>query len=281
MRLLEINLGRPLVRGGLTLFPIWNGAATAARDYGIGGEHVRVDERAGAAVVGELVATNTGPRPELVLAGELLEGGQQHRVAARSVIIDAGAAVVLDVRCVEEGRWSGTRSHSRSGRRAPVSVRAADGQSAVWERIRRYEQLHGATETHSVLEATRSTASAAAALVRGVRPLPFQTGLLVGIAGQPLIAEVFDSPMTLRHVWRSLLRSAAMDAVHAPAIPTPGRRARRFVERLDAVPVQQREAGNGTAIEGRSEYVRLDALVWQGRAVHSVASSVRHELVSA
>ena len=131
-QLLDLHLGRPLTRRGLTLFPLWNGGAVVKRGYELHSEQVRVDERAGAPVVGELVATNHGTRPAVVLAGELLEGGQQHRVAVRSVVIDGGAAVVLDVRCVEEGRWSGLRSHHRTGRRAPVSVRGADGQAAVW-----------------------------------------------------------------------------------------------------------------------------------------------------
>lgn len=90
MKLLDLHLGEPLHRGALSLFPVWNGAAVASRGYDLRTSDLDVSERAGSAVVGELVVTNAGKRPALLLEGELLEGGQQHRVCSRSVLIDAG-----------------------------------------------------------------------------------------------------------------------------------------------------------------------------------------------
>jgi len=281
MKLLDLHLGRPLVRGGLTLFPVWNGAAITRRGYDLNNDSVSVSERSGASVVSELVVTNNGPRPVVVLAGEILQGGQQNRVAIRSVVVDRQQALVLDVRCVEEGRWSGSGTHRRTGRRAPVSVRTAGDQSAVWDRVRQSEQEYGATDTHSLVDATHDAAAQAAALISGVRPLAFQCGVLVGISGQPLALDVFDSPRTLAAVWDDLLLSAAVDAVQSPAIPTPGRRARRFLDRLLEVPVPTASPGSGSNVRGSSPYVRLDSLVWKGRAVHTSASNVRHELVGA
>ena len=63
------HLGKPLTRGALTLFPIWNGNAVGSRGYDLSGSSVTVAERAGSAVVAELVITNTGARPSLVLGG--------------------------------------------------------------------------------------------------------------------------------------------------------------------------------------------------------------------
>lgn len=56
MTLLDLHLGRPLTRGALTIFPVWDGHAVPDRGYDLGGEHVTVAERAGHAVVAELVA---------------------------------------------------------------------------------------------------------------------------------------------------------------------------------------------------------------------------------
>jgi len=279
VKLLDLHLGRPLVRDGLTLFPVWNGAAVTRRGYELHSQHLAVAERAGQPVVSELVVTNNGARPLVVLAGELLEGGQQHRLAARSTIVERGEAAVLDVRCVEEGRWSGDHTHRRSGRVAPVSGRGAADQLAVWNHVRHYEQTYGATATHSVLDATTAPDAAARRLVADLRPLAFQCGVLVGIGGQPLLLDVFDSPRTLTAVWRDLLLSAALDAVAAPPVPTPGRRARRFLERLATVPLEPQSGSTATILS--SDHVRLEALVWQGRAVHTVATNIRHELVSA
>ena len=275
---LDLHLGRPLHRGALTLFPVWNGSAVAARGYDLRSPLLSVAERTGSPVVGELVVHNAGHRPALLLGGELLEGGQQHRVAARSVLVGAGSSYVLDVHCVEQGRWSGASTHARSGHRAPTSVRAADGQAAVWAEVGRYEQRYGTSATHSLLDATRQARPVDTA---DLRPLPFQAGVLVGVAGQPLLLEVYDSPRTLAHAWPSLLRSVALDAAGAPAVPTPGRRARRFLEQVHGVRPHGSPAGEGTGLSGRTPYARLDALLWRDRAVHAVAINPRHELVAA
>ncbi|WP_219417777.1 ARPP-1 family domain-containing protein [Pseudonocardia nigra] len=227
-------------------------------------------ERAGSTIVGELVVTNTGLEPALVLEGELLEGGRQHRVAARSVVVEPGRSAVLEVRCVEEGRWGGAGGHVRGGRRAPVRVRAATGQHEVWDRVRRY----GDSATASLLETTRGADAQAAALVRELRLLPFQSGVLIGIGGSPVLLEVFDSPLTLAQVWDGLLHAAAVDAVGRPAVTTPGRRARCFAEEVKRVP--RNAHGHGATGEAR-----VSVLGWRGRAVQTVAINPRHELVTA
>jgi hypothetical protein len=151
----------------------------------------------------------------------------------------------------------------------------------VWERVRRYELRYRGNATHSLLEATDRVERAAATLIAGLSPLPFQTGVLIGIGGQPLVLEAYDSPQTLAHVWDDLLRAAAVDAVHARAVPTPGRRARRFVQRMTEVPLAPISGGIGSCGRGTTPYVRMSVLAWRGRAVHTVAINQRHELVAA
>lgn len=251
---------------------MWNSAAVADPGYLIDPAALAVSERSGAAVVGELVVENPTDRPALLLAGELLEGGQQHRLAARSTLVEPGASQVLPVRCIEQGRWHGDRSHRRSGRRVPLTVASAGGQGETWGRIRRMEDAFSAGgDTHYLGDALVDADWRAAELVRGLEPLPFTSGVLIAVGGQPLHLEVFDSPGTLAAAWPHLLQAAAVDALSAPPVPTPGRRARRFldgVRRLSA-------AGGGWRMEG----LTLETLVWNGRTVHATATNRRHELV--
>ncbi len=277
MTLLNLHLGRPLTRGALTIFPLWDGHAVPARGYDLGGEHVTVAERAGDAVVAELVVTNTGSIPVLVLEGELFEGGQQHRVAARTVLVGAGASQVLDVRCVEQDRWSGAAGHARSGRRAPLSVRTAHDQAQTWERVHHFEQRYRASATGSLLEATRDAEQHAAGLVRGVRPLPFQCGVLLCLGGQPAQLESYDCPATLTAVWDALLHAAALDALALPAIPTPGRRARRFLDRISRLPLTANDAGLGQLLHGECAQARVESLRWHDRALHTIAVNPRQQ----
>jgi len=277
MTLLDLHLGRPLARGALTIFPVWDGHAVPDQGYDLGGEHVTVAERAGHAVVAELVVTNTGSRPVLVLEGELFEGGQQHRVAARAVLVGAGASQVLDVRCVEQGRWSGAAGHARSGRRAPLSVRSALDQSQTWERVSRFEQRYRTSATSSLLEATRDADQQAAALVRGLRPLPYQGGVLLCLGGQSAQLESYDCPRTLAAVWDALLHAAALDALALAPVPTPGRRARRFLEQVGQLPLTGSAASVGQLLQGDGPQARIESLRWHDRVVHTVAVNPRHQ----
>ena len=229
-------------------------------------------------MVSELVATNLGGRPSLMLAGELLEGGHQHRVAVRTTMVEPAHSAVLDVRCVEQGRWSGSGGHRQSGRRAPVSLRGVSDQGEVWQRISRHEQRHGSAPTHSVLATLDVVRTRAAGLVAGLRPLPFQSGVLIGVAGRPMLLETFDAPATLAQVWDELLLSAAFDALDAPVRPMEGWRAREFVSRVTSLPLQKRPDG---ALHGAGEWGPVEGLVWNGRVVHVVASNARHELAGA
>lgn len=60
---MDLHVGNPVVRGALTLFPVFNGEAVHTRGYDLGASALEVAERAGAPVVGELVVTNRGRRP--------------------------------------------------------------------------------------------------------------------------------------------------------------------------------------------------------------------------
>ena len=52
---LDVHVGRPLVRGGLTLFPVWNGRAVTSRGYDVHSPAVQVQELAAGPSVGQLV----------------------------------------------------------------------------------------------------------------------------------------------------------------------------------------------------------------------------------
>ena len=106
-----LHVGQGTYSAGLTLFPVWVGAP-AWPGVLVGAQPgVTVAEREGSPVVGELVVTNGRPDPVLLLEGEMLEGGWQNRTLARSVLLAPGKRSVVDVCCVEQGRWGGAAAH--------------------------------------------------------------------------------------------------------------------------------------------------------------------------
>ena len=124
MKLLDLHLVQPVVGDALTVFPVWGGASVTRRGYDLSLTDLTVERRTGHAAISELVVTNKGRRAALVLEGELLEGGRQVGVAARSMLIQPGETQVLEVRCVQQGRWAGSRANVSTGRRSFPRLRS-------------------------------------------------------------------------------------------------------------------------------------------------------------
>ncbi|MGF9755059.1 DUF6569 family protein [Microvirga sp. 0TCS3.31] len=282
--MMELHVGRGNTRGAMTVFPLWTTSG------GVGGyttlaKHVDVSEVDSRPDVGTLMVGNLGNRPALVLEGQLFEGGWQHRMSMRSLLVGVHQRIPVEVACVEHGRWSGERQQRSRGRRATPYVRDAargggDVQGEVWNRVARH--------TDGTLNLTGSLVEhldrAAAGLTdwSDLRPLPGQSGVLIGIGGQPYVAEVFDSPYTLRRQFAAIVEAAALDAQWAPGVETPGRRARRFAERCGALRAELvGPAGIGQEVRGRSAYVDATSLRWEGRDVHTRLSNVRHPMLAA
>lgn len=281
----HFHVGRGRTRGALTVFPIWAEVAYPV-SYSMDHARARVEELPDGPSVGSLAVTNTADVPLLLLEGQLLEGGWQNRMVAQSTLLAPGIEVPLEVVCVEQGRWHGAAGHEARGRRASIRVRSGlrvgDRQGQVWRRVAEYETSFGPSETSSYLDHADRAEVRARDLVRGLRPFPGQVGVLIGLAGQPLVAEVFDTPRMLARQFAEIVRAAAVDAIGLPPIETPGRRARRFLYRADLVePQPAGRAGIAEAVRGRTDFVEVSGLVWNDHPLHTVLTNPRHDLVLA
>jgi hypothetical protein len=223
-------------------------------------------------------------------------------VLLHDVAVARGVHQLVDVACVEQHRWGGNRDQRPGRRVAPVAVRGATyglrptdqprpdvqrgrraDQGDVWRRVARYERMHGASVTSSLVEVAARLDAEVQAIVALVRPLPGQRGVLIGVGGHPVLLEVFDHPRTLAEQWAGILGSVWMDAHAAPPVPTTGHRARVFVQRVSGTPMQTvDEAGagrrlvveDGPLVSGRG--LALGATV-----VHAAVLNARHDLVLA
>ena len=281
----QFHVGRGTTRGALTVFPIWAEVAYPV-SYTMNHSLARIGERPDGPNVGSLTVSNAADIPLLLLEGQLLEGGMQHRMVAQSTLFAAHSELPLDVVCVEQGRWHGAGGHAARGRRASARVRFGlrgdDRQHEVWRRVAGYDARLGANATSSYVEHADRAEARVRDLVRGLRPFPGQMGVLIGLAGQPLTAEIFDSPRMLAHEYDGIIQAAAIDAIGLPPFETPGRRARRFMDRAAQVtPHAVGAAGIADAVLGRTEYVDFSGLRWDGRELYTLLTNPRHEFVLA
>ncbi len=109
---------------------------------------IEIIEEPGDGEVDTLQVHNVGPKPILLLSGDLLLGGKQDRVVAKDTIVPPGKTAKIPVFCVEPGRWSGESKHFSYGDTSvPLSVKkeAAFGdQEKVWAGVGEFNAMAGA-----------------------------------------------------------------------------------------------------------------------------------------
>ncbi|UTT62583.1 ARPP-1 family domain-containing protein [Microcella humidisoli] len=246
-----LHVGQGTHHAGLTIFPVWVDAPRIGMlDWAPAS--LRIAERADGAAVDTLEAENLADRSLVALEGDLLEGGWQNRMLARSMVLAPRERRALPALCVEQGRWGGGTEHTAGGRRASLVVRYGDEaaqhrvsdeferhdrQSRVWHRIDAIEQRLGRSETRSFTHQLDRQS------IRVPRMIDGQRGVIIGIGGRIMGLELFCSGSGLRSRYAGIVQSAAVDARLADPVATPAERARAFVRALQGRRLHGGEAG--------------------------------------
>jgi ARG/rhodanese/phosphatase superfamily protein len=284
----DLHVGHGITLGPVTMFPVW-ADAVPLRDVVTGtAARVGVTELPDGAAVPHLTVTNLGSKPALLLEGELLEGGLQTRALAFDLLIAPRTSAVVDVACVEQGRWGGASSHARRARRASASVQhrlrgdKTSRQLDVWASVARFDRATGPTSTGSFADHLDRVAEKD---VEAARVLPGQTGVIIGVAGWPVTIELFGSPSALLAHLPGILAAARLDALLAGrAEPVPASRARRFAAAVTGLPLDFTpvHAGDGHAAAGHADSVAARGIATpDGALAHLSALNLRHELIGA
>ena len=293
----------PIRQGNLTIFPVV--AATShdtteflTLDEGLRSGAVEVTEASHAVgmvrghqrhdyrgdQVNKLYLVNDSKRPLLLLAGEIVTGGNQDRIVGKDLIIPAGEESDLDVFCVEHGRWTGASAKfSAVGGIAQPNIRVEamgnQNQGNVWEQVNNAKQA--LSETVEVRDAAPSVQTemttttsyakvvnndaAKKAVDKVAAPIEHSyesaihhlsnahaLGVVVAVDGRIVWADVFASTELLEKYWPKLARSYA-----AQAVETDGSRERVTVQAaqgfLDQVEGQHQESDSDPGVYRSTE----------------------------
>ncbi len=247
-----LHVGQGTHHAGLTVFPVWVDAPRiGSLDWAP--DALRISERAEGASVDTLEAQSLATRPLVALEGDLLEGGWQNRMLARSMVLAPRERRELPALCIEQGRWGGAADHRAGGRRASLVVRYGDEsahdrlvselqrddrQSRVWHRIDAIEQRLGRSETRSFTHQLDRQS------IRPPRLIDGQRGVIIGIGGRIMGLELFCSGSGLRSRYAGIVQSAAVDARLADPVATSAERARAFARALQGRRLHGGEVGD-------------------------------------
>jgi hypothetical protein len=313
-----LRLAPRQVRGGLALWPLLRGASAPAAEGDAGPAAppsppphiplaealeaglVQLDEVSEAGSVPFVRVANQGPVPVLVLFGEELAGAKQDRVANASFLVPAEASVVLDVSCVEYGRWQRPSAGALRRFRAPgrvvsqalrrkmaakVAVSRSRGGRFVADQLEVWDEIETRLERAAVEAPTRAYADYAqsrrrhvAQAAEGFALVPGQVGFVAALGAAVAGLEAVGRADVFARVFPALLRSYAIDAVElagedpgaarghdaAPAASLDAACA-AFLDALARAPAEAgRSLGLGSDLRLQGERVAGCALEWGG-----------------
>ncbi len=244
-----------------------------------------VTERA-QATVPALIVENRGATPVLLLAGEILVGGKQHRVVIEDILLAPKSGPRdLAVYCVEQGRWAGRSgdfvskgSFAAPQLRARVMDRADQGR--VWAEVHRYARSAKAaspTESYQAIYDNPDVKAHQRAIESAVGPAaaPAAHGAAV-FAGEAFVGlDLFQSPDLFARQWPKLLRAHALEVYgRATTAPLDDKSRRREVDDLlrraaRAQGALRENPGLGRLFEFRLEAARGSALIVDAEVVHT------------
>jgi len=301
-RLDSVEIGLAATFGELTVWPLLGGGRAPDYDLldrAIEAGSARVTELGGGRVP-ELLFTNDGDRPVLLVDGEELIGAKQNRSLNISILAPARAALTIPVSCMEAGRWSDEDGEQfqrsthlmaaglRMSRLEQVSDALADSggiarrsdQSAVWEEI---DTLHAAleapSETSALNDAYTQYSTQLSKYVNALTPAGGACGAIFAIRNGRHGLELFDAPSTFSALNPKVIRSWALEAIAAQQRPRKAgskvdfdprilldRLARRRCRAYDAVGL-----GADVRLRRRSSRLQGAALVVGDRVLHFAA----------
>jgi hypothetical protein len=241
------RVGAPKRAGNLTLWPLLRAQTVASEPSprftllcdALESDDVVVSEVDAEGSVPHLRLLNRGRLPLLVLFGEQLIGAKQNRVSNATFLIPPWQELVIDVSCVEKGRWS---ARAAAPRRA---VRTAASASLLSQRIRRsmassiryslgasrgfhadqanvWAQVSDSLASESVRSPTSSYSEYVASLAPrleqirdAIPPSRDQLGFVAAINDELVGLEAIGAASAFTRMYPSLLDAYATDALYA------------------------------------------------------------------
>lgn len=243
-RVLDANsvLGTPVTYKNLTVIPV-----LARKDIKDARNYLTLDEAfAGKLVkvrelddesVNSLSLENLSDRPMFVMSGEVILGGKQDRIIGKDRLIPPKTAEIVDVYCVEHGRWTeegGSRNFRSAKTLAHTDLRnkaSYEDQSEVWNEVAKKNAARGTendTDTYRAVTKDKDAEKRANAYRDHIEPALDKTehaermiGIVVAQDGVIIGVESFGTPALFSKMRPKLLRSYYVAAIDAPAPKDP------------------------------------------------------------
>ncbi|MDO5509949.1 MAG: hypothetical protein Q4F57_04580 [Weeksellaceae bacterium] len=227
--------------------------------------------------VNELIFHNVSKHHIMLQMGDVITGGKQDRVIKTDYILQPGEKAVIDVYCVEKGRWSSSQQgvaqfneyHSRISNDVRRTISTDGNQQAVWNQVDAIHESNDSQNSSSTYAAVTSNSRNLSHINSYVdffysqfRNMTDIVGL-VAVSGNKVIgADIFASNKLLQNNLRNLLQSYATEAVlHGSEVSLSESSVHAWIHNLLENEDKQKEIINrsGSAVQVEGKNLKISA----------------------
>jgi hypothetical protein len=230
----DLALAEPIVYKNVTLIPVVSTKEEkgTSQDYASLEEAkkngwVEIIEKPGDQEVNSLRVRNTGPKPILLLAGQLLVGGKQDRIVGKDTIVPPNETIDVPVYCVEHGRWDGpSEKFEYRDLQVPRKIKDAamyGQQQDVWDGVADYNaRMKAAPSTSTVMgglsspQVQKNLDEGLTSLAEKLKANPRIVGVIYAVNGHIETLELFGAPQLWTSSMDGVIRGMLADASSMP-----------------------------------------------------------------
>ena len=286
----------------LAVFPIVLETADAGGTHfltladGLKSKKVAINENKNGGTVNQVNIANNGDQPLLLLAGEIILGGQQDRILGKDTVVPPHQEMALQVFCVEHGRWSGKKEFGSVGGmvegKARMRAKFDDNQQGVWNEVAKKTSALKATSSTGTYRSIATGAAGEAAvkpyrenLTKKIEALPQakkMIGYVAAVNGRVSSVEKFAEPgLFLQYRDRLLdaLYVSVADVATADKITLPEKKdVDAFMKQAEAAPAEQvLDNAAATTVENKGAAIKKSKLIIKAAPAKPVYESFQAE----
>ncbi|MCG8327941.1 MAG: hypothetical protein MI974_09670 [Chitinophagales bacterium] len=193
--------------------------------------------------VNTLTVQNKSEQDVYLMAGDVVQGGNQDRVIAEDILVKAGSITDIPVFCVEKGRWTPHEEADDNSKNKKIfafngyynvaandirrTVKHSKNQQEVWDKVGQLTSFHNAkaaTGTYAALENSTSFTDSREQYLDYFEGKLAQDNVIgiVAISGNEIIGtDIFGHPDLFKKQYGALLYSYITEAMsngEAPSI---------------------------------------------------------------
>jgi hypothetical protein len=279
----KIRVGAGKFHFNLTFFPLFsrspNGSNFISLDQAIKKKYVEVGEVSEEGDISKVKLKNDSDQFIFLPQGEMITGAKQDRVIIISTIVVPNTTEILNVSCVEQGRWEfesqdfKASDYSHPKLRKTIIESSEDIQQNVWNEVNAcLTDFDGESESSSLPKGMK----AANKLIKGQEKkikLPKTACGIIVMSGDELLGmDFFDSPETFSSYKQKLLQSYLLEGLKRESEKSDQEYAQELLKEMVESKVEIRTSELSQSVVGiHTKRLKADLLLHENRVCHLTA----------